>query len=105
MTNTKDKVASLTTKLDIPSSKIESVSTEPVKVDRWRTVKVFATQTPSYYAGRFYHIGKGKKFFLFSNKNKCITLKLKDFDYKEVIVEVENKEATASMIRNAIGRE
>ena len=63
MPNTKDKVASLTTKLEMPSSKIGSVSTEPVKVDHWRTVKVFATQTPSYYASQFYIIGKHKKNF------------------------------------------
>ena len=63
MPNTKNKVASLTTKLQMPSSKIGSVGTVPVKVDHWRTVKVFATQTLSYYASQFYIIGKHKKNF------------------------------------------
>lgn len=100
MTNTKDKFASLTTRVEIPLSKIQSVSTEPVKINQWRTVKVFATRTPSYYAGRFYEIGKGKQFFLFSNKNRCITLKLINFKYKQVIVQVKDKELTANLIRN-----
>lgn len=105
MTNTKDKVASLTTRVEIPMSKIETVSTEPVKIDEWRTVKVFAARWTSYFAGRFYVIGKGKKFFLFSNRNRCITLTLRNFKYKEVIIEVADKEATASMIRNKLGRQ
>ena len=102
MTNIKDKFASLTTSLEIPLSKVCDVTTEPVKIDNWRTVKMFATQLPSYYAGRFYHIGRGRKFFLFSNKNNCITLRMKDFRYKEIIVEVAHKEQVAEMIRNAL---
>lgn len=104
LTAAKDKIASLTARIEIPLSKINAVSTEPVTIDEWRTVKVFATRLPSYFAGRFYVIGKGKKFFLFGNRNKCITLKLKNFKYKEVIVEVEDKEAIATMIRNKIDR-
>jgi hypothetical protein len=103
VTNIRDKIASLTTRIELPLSKIESVSTEPPKIDRWRTVKTFATVVPSYYAGRFYEIGKGKEFFLFSNKNRCITLNLKNFKFRRVIVEVSNKQAVADMIRNRLG--
>jgi len=103
MATIKDKIASLTTRLEIPISKIESVSTEPAQIDRWRTVKTFATVVPSYYAGRFYEIGRGKEFFLFSNKNRCITINLKNFKFKRVIVEVGNKQAIAQMIRNRLG--
>ncbi len=102
MTNIKDKIASLTTSLEIPLSKIYDVTTEPVKIDNWRTVKMFGTQFPSYYAGRFYQIGRGRKFFLFSNKNNCITLRMRDFRYKEIVVEVYHKEKVAKMIRNAL---
>jgi hypothetical protein len=104
LTNTKDKIASLTTRVEIPLSKIEAVGTEPIKIDEVRTIKVFATRLPSYFAGRFYVVGKGKKFFLFGNKNRCVTLKLNNFKYKEVIIEVADKEATATMIRNKLGR-
>ena len=103
LTSAKDKIFSLTTRIEIPLSKIVNVWTEPVKVDEWRTLKVFAARWPSYFAGRFYVVGKGKKFFLFGNRNRCITLKLRDFKYKEVIVEVADKEATATMIRNRLG--
>lgn len=61
---------------------------------------MFGTQFPPYYAGRFYQIGRGRKFFLFSNKNNCITLRMKDFRYKEIVVEVSHKEKVAKMIRN-----
>jgi hypothetical protein len=80
------------------------VSTEPVKIDEWRTLKVFAARWPSYFAGRFYVVGKGKKFFLFGNRNRCITLKLGDFKYKQIIIEVADKEAMATMIKSRLGR-
>jgi PH (Pleckstrin Homology) domain-containing protein len=102
LTSTKDKIFSLTTRVEIPLSKIDSVSTDPVEIDEWRTVKVAGARWPSYFAGRFYVFGKGKKFFLFGNRNRCITLKLKNFKYKEVIIEVEDKEATASRIINVL---
>jgi hypothetical protein len=103
LTSTKDKIFSLTTKVEIPLSKIDSVSTEAVKIDEWRTFKLAAARLPSYFAGQFYVFGKGKKFFLFGNRNRCITLKLKDFKYKEVVIEVEDKEKAASKIRNKLG--
>src|SRR6476620_11117496 len=96
LTSTKDKIFSLATKVEIPISKIDSVSTDPVKVDEWRTFKLAAARLPSYFAGQFYVFGKGKKFFLFGNKNRCITLRLKNFKYKEVIIEVEDKEKAAN---------
>lgn len=99
---TKDKIASLTTRLEIPLSKIESVSTEPAQIDRWHTLKTMGTAVPSYYAGRFYEIGRGKEFFLFGNKNRCITINLKNFKFRRVIVEVSNKQAVADRIRNML---
>jgi hypothetical protein len=103
MTAIKDKIASFTTKLEIPLSKIESVSTEPAQINYKRTLRTLGTSVPpSHLAGRFYEIGKGKEFFLLGNKNRCITLSLKNFKFKRVIVEVRNKLEVAEMIRNRL---
>jgi hypothetical protein len=48
-------------------------------------------------------VGKGRVFYAFYRKNRCITLKLNDkFKYKEVIVEVENKKRIANEIMSGI---
>jgi hypothetical protein len=104
MTSTIDKIASFTTKLEIPLAKIESVSAEPAQINYRRTIRTFGTAIPPLYlAGRFYEFGKGKEFFLFGNKNRCVTLNLKNFKFKRVIVEVRNKQSLAEMIRNRLG--
>ena len=103
MTTIKDKIASFTTRLEIPLSKIEGVSTEPAQINYLHTLRTFGTSVPpSYLAGRFYEIGRGKEFFLLGNKNRCITLSIKNFKFKRVIVEVSDKQAVAEMIRDRL---
>ena len=88
-----------TNKLKIPYSTIDQVLTKEVKIDKTRTIKFVGISLANRNIGIFYVIGKGKVFYAFYRKNKCITLKLKnDFKYKEVIVEVEDKERVAQGI-------
>jgi Bacterial PH domain len=81
-----------TNKIKIPYSAIDQVLTENVKIDKTKTIKFVGISIANRNIGIFYVVGKGKVFYAFYRKNKCITLKLKDdFKYKEVIIEVENK--------------
>ena len=88
-----------TNKLKIPYSEINEVLTDTVKIDKTKTIKFIGVSMGNRNIGIFYVIGKGKVFYAFYRKNKCITLKLKNnFKYKEVIVEVEDKERVAKGI-------
>ena len=88
-----------TNKINIPYSAINQVLTDTVKIDKARTIKFIGVSVGNRNIGIFYVIGKGKVFYAFYRKNKCITLQLKNnFKYKEVIVEVENKERVAQDI-------
>ena len=88
-----------TNKIKIPYSVINEVLTDTVKIDKTKTIKFIGVSMGNRNIGIFYVIGKGKVFYAFYRKNKCITLKLKnDFKYKEVIVEVEDKERVAQGI-------
>lgn len=90
-----------TNKIKIPYSAINEVLTEPVKLDKTKTIKFIGISIGNKNIGIFYVVGKGKVFYAFYRKNKCITFKLKnDFKYKEVIVEVEDKERVAQNIIN-----
>ena len=88
-----------TNKIKIPYSVINEVLTDTVKIDKTKTIKFIGVSMGNRNIGIFYVIGKGKVFYAFYRKNKCITLKLKNnFKYKEVIVEVEDKERVAQGI-------
>ena len=88
-----------TNKIKIPYSAINEVLTDTVKIDKTKTIKFVGVSMGNRNIGIFYVIGKGKVFYAFYRKNKCITLKLKNnFKYKEVIVEVEDKERVAQGI-------
>ena len=88
-----------TNKIKIPYSAINEVLTDTVKIDKTKTIKFIGVSMGNRNIGIFYVIGKGKVFYGFYRKNKCITLKLKNnFKYKEVIVEVEDKERVAQGI-------
>ena len=86
-------------KIKIPYSTIDQVLTTEVKIDKTKTIKFVGISTANRNIGIFYVVGKGKVLYAFYRKNRCITLKLNDeFKYKEVIVEVENKQIIADEI-------
>lgn len=90
-----------TNKLTIPYSSLIQVLSDPVKIDKTKTIKFVGVSMGNRNIGIFYVVGKGKVFYAFYRTNKCITLKLKDFKYKEIVVEVENKEkAVQDISRN-----
>jgi len=94
-----------TSEIKIPYSKIDQVLTTQVQIDKTKTIKYVGISTTNRNIGIFYVVGKGKVFYAFYRKNRCITLKLKDeFKYKEIIVEVENKQRIAEEIMSRIER-
>lgn len=93
------KLASLRRKVTVPLRAITSVSTASVRIKGW---KLAGTDFSPHFAGVFYDFQDGKIFYTLSNADKCITLKLYGFKYSEVVVQVEDKEQTAGMIRQAL---
>ena len=88
-----------TNKLKIPYSTIDQVLTKEVKIDKTKTIKFVGISAANRNIGIFYVVGKGKVLYAFYRKKRCITLKLNDeFKYKEVIIEVENKQIIADEI-------
>jgi hypothetical protein len=94
-----------TNKIKIPCSYIHQVLTENVRLDKTRTIKFVGVSFADRNIGIFYVVGKGKVFYAFYRKNRCITLKLNDdFKYKEVIIEVEDKYRFAEDILRCMQR-
>ena len=81
------KFAAIKHRMRIPLSCVKSVSTVLVPRSKiYRSVRVVGTALPPHFAGRFYSFGNGLIFCMLSNREKCVTLKLHDFTYREVVV-------------------
>lgn len=81
----------------IPFINIDEVSTETASAP-WVAGKVGSHVPPFFWAGTFWTT-TGKKFYYIRDRSKCVTLKLKNHEYVEVIIEVEDKTATTEKIR------
>jgi hypothetical protein len=87
----------LKNRIEIPILEIESVSTENVEPP-WIAGRLGTHMPPWFWAGTFWTLDRKKRFYYVRNKDKCITLNLKDQNYDQVIIEVEDKDAIAKEI-------
>ncbi|HEY7508022.1 MAG TPA: hypothetical protein VH677_02745 [Nitrososphaera sp.] len=97
------KFAALKRKLAIPLDCIRKVSTAHVPKSKiYRSIRVGGTALPPHYAGRLYNFDDGLIFCALSDPDKCVSFALEGFRYREVIVEVDDKEEAAAMVRKAL---
>jgi len=96
------KVLAIKSKIIIPLENITKVSTEQVKPLWFPELRVGAHLPGVFMAGTFWLRKGGKTFYYAKDFSNCITLTLKNHDYKKVILDVgRDKEALATRIRNA----
>ncbi|HLI46946.1 MAG TPA: hypothetical protein VKU94_07120 [Geobacterales bacterium] len=86
----------------IPLNKIVEVSTEKVDWGSYLGWRILGANIPKIIKDGIYSTSEGLIFFVEHNPEKCITLTLKDFKYKKIIIEVDNKEEIAEKIREII---
>jgi hypothetical protein len=97
------KFAALKIKMRIPLACVKSVSTTLVPRSKiYRSIRVGGTALPPHFAGRFYSFGTGLIFLALSDRQKCVTIRLHDFIYREVVVQVDDKEKVAETIKAAL---
>jgi hypothetical protein len=84
----------------ISFEKIASVSTEKVK-PLWLAGR-FGTHLPGVFMAGTFWTRQGKTFYYARDRSKCITLYLKNHQYKRVIFQVRNKELVALQLKKAI---
>lgn len=97
------KFAALKRRMRIPIACVKSVDTALVPRSKiYRSVRVGGTALPPHFAGRFYSFGTGLIFLALSDRQKCVTIRLHDFIYREVVVQVDGKEKVAETIKRAL---
>ena len=94
------KLWALKSQLTIPAEHILNAHQDLESIKGWRGWKLPGTFIPSIItAGTFYKHGN-KIFWDASNIEKCIIVDLKDEDYNQLIIEVENPASSIEVLTN-----
>lgn len=98
--DTKEKLMALKRTISIPKENIVSVSTERAKPS-WLSIKMGTHVPRGFMAGTFW-TRKGKAFYYVRDFSKCVTLNLQNHEYSKVVIEVDDKEAVARELKQAL---
>ena len=97
-----DEFLSIKRSITIPLDHVVSVSTEHVPWKPFKQLRIAGTSIPGVVKdGRFLST-KGVMFFEMHDPDKCITVNLDHEHYKKIVFEVEDKEAAAQEINEAL---
>ena len=100
-----ERILAFKSKVNIPLIVIDDIVTDPAIIKRTisGSLRILGTSF-GFNIGTFYKRGRGTAFFFFRRMDKSIMLTTKrSYKYKIIVIEVQDKEKTSSMIRNAIG--
>jgi hypothetical protein len=97
-----DKFLAGKKRLAVPLEHIKSVSTENVNWGPFSHPQT-GSSIPSVVKDGSFRTSDGLTFFEMHHPDKCVTVTLEDEKYQKIIFEVDDKEATAELIKAAIG--
>ncbi|MDA4121994.1 MAG: hypothetical protein OK456_02295 [Thaumarchaeota archaeon] len=95
-----DRIFTFRHSITVPISHVVDVSTDRVP---WISgMRAFGTGIPGVVKDGEYIDKDGSAFYEVHDPDKCVTITLKDDKHKRFVVQVEDKESAALIIRNAI---
>ena len=97
-----DEILSLKRSISVPLEHVVSVSTEKFSQKGYKELKLVGARIPYKLKDGRFLTPDGLMFFEIYDPDKCVTVTLDHESYKKIVFEVEDKEATAQMIRDAI---
>lgn len=99
-----DIILAIKRTMTIPLDHVVSVSTEKVPWAVFRQLKLAGANVPGVVKDGRYLTADGLMFFEMHHQDKCITVTLNHELYKKIIFEVEDKDAAAKVINDAINK-
>ena len=96
------EILSIKRSISVPLEHVQSVSTSDPGWAFLRQVKVGGANLPGVVKDGRFLSGEGYMFFEMHDPDKCITVTLDHETYKKIVFEVEDKEAAAKMIDEAL---
>ena len=97
-----DEFLSIKRSISIPLQHVVSVSTERVPWQPFKQMRVAGTSLPGVIKDGRFLSSDGMMFFEMHDPDKCVTVSLDHERYKKIVFEVEDKEATAKQINDAL---
>lgn len=97
-----DEFLSIKRTITIPLEHVVSVSTERVPWQPFKQMKIAGTRLPGVVKDGRFLSSEGLMFFEMHDPDKCITVNLDHETYKKIVFEVEDKDAAAKMINDAL---
>ncbi|MFX1569886.1 MAG: hypothetical protein ACFFCV_16150 [Promethearchaeota archaeon] len=97
-----DTILSIKRKIRVPLKHITSVSTEHVTLDPKFQMRLIGTRLPTIIKDGRFLTSEGMMFFEMHDPDKCITVSLDHEHFKKIVFEVDDKEAMAKKINDAI---
>ena len=97
-----DEFLSIKRSISVPLQHVVSVSTERVPWQPFKQMRVAGTSLPGVIKDGRFLSSDGMMFFEMHDPDKCVTVSLDHERYKKIVFEVEDKEATAQQINDAI---
>ena len=97
-----DKILSIKRSITVPLEHVVSVSTERVTLNPKLQMKLVGARLPTIIKDGRFLTSEGMMFFEMHDPDKCVTVSLNHEKYKKIVFEVEDKEAVAQKINEAI---
>jgi hypothetical protein len=97
-----DAILSIKRIIKVPLKHVTSVSTERVTLKPKLQVKLVGARLPTIIKDGRFLTSEGMMFFEMHDPDKCITVSLNHELYKQIVFEVEDKEAAAKKINDAL---
>lgn len=97
-----DKILSVKRSITVPLEHVVSVSTEHVALKPKAQIRLVGARLPTIVKDGRFLTSKGMMFFEMHDPDKCITVTLNHEHYKKIVFEVDDKEAAAKQINDAI---
>jgi hypothetical protein len=97
-----DEFLSIKRSISVPLQHVVSVSTERVPWQPFKQMRVAGTSLPGVIKDGRFLSSNGMMFFEMHDPDKCVTVNLDHERYKKIVFEVEDKEATANQINDAL---
>lgn len=97
-----DEILAIKRSISVPLSHIVSVSTDPASWNPFQQLRIAGSSLPGVIKdGRFLSTD-GVVFFEMHDPKKCITVILDHETYKKIVFEVDDKDAAAKLINEAL---
>lgn len=97
-----DEIFAIKRSISVPLKHVVSVSTDNPGWEVFRQLRVGGSSIPGVIKDGRYLSPDGMMFFEMHDPAKCITVELDHETYRKVVFEVDDKEAAAKMIGEAI---